>query len=139
MKIHGLIIDPQEDFCNPATGALYVSGAGEDMERLARMLRRIGPKLDDIHVTLDSHHLVDIAHPIWWKDSAGNHPDPFTIISLSDLEAARWTTTQPGMYRRSHEYVASLEANGRYPLCIWPYHCLIGSTGHASCRSYSRR
>jgi nicotinamidase/pyrazinamidase len=131
MKVHGLIIDPQEDFCNPDTGALYVPGAGADMERLATMLRRVAPKLDDIHVTLDSHHFVDIAHPIWWKDSSGNHPDPFTIVTLSDLDAGRWTTTQPGMYRRSREYVATLEKNGRYPLCIWPYHCLIGSTGHA--------
>ena len=131
MKVHGLIIDPQEDFCNPDTGTLYVPGAGADMTRLAGMLRRIGSKLDDIHVTLDSHHYVDIAHPIWWKDSTGRNPDPFTIITLSDLDAGRWTTTQPVMYRRSRDYVEALERNGKYPLCVWPYHCLIGSTGHA--------
>jgi nicotinamidase-related amidase len=28
-------------------------------------------------------------------------------------------------------YVQSLAKNGRYPLCIWPPHTLIGSTGHA--------
>ena len=28
-------------------------------------------------------------------------------------------------------YVAALAHNGRYPLCIWPPHCLIGSAGHA--------
>ena len=131
MKIHGLIIDPQEDFCNPDSGTLYVPGASADMARLAAMLRRIGPKMDDVHVTLDSHHFVDIAHPIWWKDSAGNHPDPFTIITVSDLDAGRWTTHQPGAYRRSREYVETLARNGKYPLCIWPYHCLIGSVGHA--------
>jgi nicotinamidase-related amidase len=27
--------------------------------------------------------------------------------------------------------VSALEAHGRYPLCIWPSHCLIGSRGHA--------
>jgi nicotinamidase/pyrazinamidase len=131
MKVHGLIIDPQEDFCNPTTGALFVPGAERDMARLAAMLRRIKGKIDDIHVTLDSHHYVDIAHPIWWKDSAGNHPAPFTIITIADLDAGKWTTTQPGTYRRSREYVAALEQNGRYPLCVWPYHCLIGSPGHA--------
>jgi nicotinamidase/pyrazinamidase len=47
------------------------------------------------------------------------------------LDAGKWTTTQPGTYRRSREYVAALEQNGRYPLCVWPYHCLIGSPGHA--------
>lgn len=131
MKVHGLIIDPQEDFCNPKTGALYVTGAEADMSRLSAMIRRIRTKIDDIHVTLDSHHTVDIAHPIWWKDSTGKHPDAFTIISKADLDAGRWTTTQPGAYRRSYEYVESLEKHGRYPLCVWPYHCLIGSQGHA--------
>jgi nicotinamidase/pyrazinamidase len=131
MKVHGLIIDPQEDFCNPVTGALFVPGAERDMARLAAMIRRIKNKIDDIHVTLDSHHYVDIAHPIWWKDSAGKHPGPFTIITLADLDAGRWTTTQPGTYRRSREYVEALDKNGRYPLCVWPYHCLIGSPGHA--------
>jgi nicotinamidase/pyrazinamidase len=131
VKLHGLIIDPQEDFCNPRTGTLFVPGADADISRLAAMIRRISSKIDDMHVTLDSHHYVDIAHPIWWKDSAGNHPAPFTIITVGDLDAGKWTTTQPGTYKRSREYVEHLAANGRYPLCIWPYHCLIGSPGHA--------
>jgi nicotinamidase-related amidase len=130
MELHGLIIDPQEDFCNPKTGALFVPGAEKDMARLAALIERIQTKITDLHVTLDSHHLVDIAHPIWWKDSMGKHPNPFTIITLADVESGKWTTTQPGMYRRSREYVEQLEKNGRYPLCIWSPHCLIGSPGH---------
>ena len=62
-KIHMLLIDPQVDFCDPS-GALYVTGADEDMKRLAKMLERIDGKLDDIHVTLDCHYFVDVAHPI---------------------------------------------------------------------------
>ena len=130
MQVQLLIIDPQVDFCDPL-GALSVPGAEADMARLARMVRRLAPKLDSIHVTLDSHHLVDIAHPIFWQDSAGNHPAPFTILSAADVEARHWTTTQPGMYRRALAYVQALAAHGRYPLCIWPPHCLIGSAGHA--------
>jgi nicotinamidase/pyrazinamidase len=125
-----LIIDPQNDFTDPQKGTLYVPGAGADMDRLATMIRRISGKIDDIHCTLDSHRYVDIAHPIFWKDSNGNHPAPFTIISVADVDTGRWTTTQPGMYRRALAYVKSLESNGRYPLCVWPYHCLIGSEGH---------
>lgn len=128
-KVHLVVIDPQVDFCDPS-GALYVSGAERDIERLAQMVERLAPKLDDIHVTLDSHRLIDVAHPIFWKDSAGRHPAPFTIIAAGDVEAGRWTPTLPGLYRRMLEYVRSLEANGRYPLCIWPPHCLIGSPGH---------
>ncbi len=130
MKVEGLIIDPQVDFCDQKSGTLYVSGAEDDTRRLAAMVTRLGKRVDDYHVTLDSHHRVDIAHPIFWKDSAGKHPDPFTIITLADLDSGRWTTTNPGFFRRSHDYVKALEAGGRYPLCIWPYHCLIGSTGH---------
>jgi nicotinamidase/pyrazinamidase len=129
-KVHLVVIDPQVDFCDPA-GALYVSGAEADIRRLAQMVRRIAPKLEDIHVTLDSHRLIDVAHPIFWKDSAGKNPQPFTIITAADVEGGRWVPALPGLYRRMLEYVRTLEANGRYPLCIWPPHCLIGSGGHA--------
>lgn len=128
-KVHLVIIDPQVDFCDPS-GALYVGGAEADIARLAQMVRRLTPKLDDIHVTLDSHRLIDVAHPIFWKSSDGRHPSPFTIITAQDVESGRWSPTLPGLYRRMLEYVRSLEANGRYPLCIWPPHCLIGSPGH---------
>ena len=128
-KVHLVIIDPQVDFCSPQ-GALYVKGAESDIQRLARMVSRLSTKLDDIHVTLDSHRLIDVAHPIFWKDSAGRTPDPFTIITTRDVESGRWTPVLPSMYRRMLDYVKTLEANGRYPLCIWPPHCLIGSPGH---------
>lgn len=129
-KIHLIIIDPQNDFCN-VNGSLFVPGADEDMKRLASMVHRLKDKLADIHVTLDSHRKVDISHPIWWKDSSGSHPAPFTAVSASDLESGRWTTTQPGAYKRSLAYLKALEAGGRYPHVIWPEHCLIGDEGHA--------
>jgi nicotinamidase/pyrazinamidase len=125
-----LIIDPQIDFCDPA-GALYVPGAEHDMGRLAAMVRRLEGELADIHVTLDSHHPIHIAHPIFWKDAKGEHPAPFTTIAASDVADGRWTTSQPGMYRRALEYVRELERNARYQLTVWPPHCLIGSPGHA--------
>lgn len=130
-RIELLIIDPQVDFCDPARGALYVPGAEHDMTRLAAMIRRLKLKLDDIHVTLDSHHFIHIAHPIFWKDSSGNHPPVFTTITRADVEDGVWTPTVPGMYRRALEYARRLEQNGRYELTIWPPHCLIGSPGHA--------
>jgi len=129
MKIHLLVIDPQNDFCDP-NGSLFVPGADEDMKRLAGMVTRLRDKLDDVHVTMDSHRKVDISHPIWWKDSAGNHPAPFTIITTADLADGRWTTTQPSAFRRTIKYLRALEDGKRYPHCIWPEHCLIGSEGH---------
>lgn len=129
-KIHLLVIDPQNDFVDPK-GALSVLGADKDMDRLAVMVDRLEHKLDDIHVTLDSHHTVHIAHPIFWKDSKGNHPNPFTIITAKDVEDGVWTTYMPSHYKRALEYLRALEAGGRYPHCIWPPHCCIGSNGHA--------
>lgn len=129
MKIELLIIDPQNDFCN-SKGALFVPGATEDMERLANLLNRLRDKISDIHVTLDSHRFVDIAHPIFWVDSNGEHPDPFTIISADDVESGKWSTTNPAYRKRGLDYVKTLATNNRYLLCIWPPHCLIGTWGH---------
>jgi len=138
-RIELLIIDPQNDFCVEKVqsngnllhqGALYVGGAEDDMARVAAMIDRIGHKLYDIHVTLDSHRLVDISHPIFWEDSNGNAPAPFTIITYADVQNGVWKARNPGYQAKATAYVKTLEENARYPLCIWPPHCLIGSWGH---------
>ncbi len=130
-RIAVLIIDPQIDFCDPDIGALYVPNAEHDMRRLAAMIRRLQDKVDAIHVTLDSHHFIHIAHPIFWKDLQGEHPQPFTRITLPEVEDGKWTTMQPGLSEHALGYVRELAQNGRYDLTIWPPHCLIGSPGHA--------
>ncbi len=130
MKVHLLLIDPQYDFCNPQ-GNLSVPGADKDMERVAAMINRLGGKLDDIHVTLDQHHLVDVAHPTMWKDSSGNSPAPFTIITSQAIRDGIYIPRVPSLMGRMVDYTDALEASGRYPLCIWPPHCLIGSPGAA--------
>lgn len=129
MRIELLVIDPQNDFCDP-NGSLFVPGAEDDMKRLAAMIVRLKDKLDDIHVTLDSHHYVDIAHPIFWINSHSQHPDPFTIITADEVKNGLWRTTYQSFQARAIDYVNTLETNKRYPLCIWPYHCLIGSWGY---------
>ena len=154
MNVHLLTIDPQNDFCfakNPVLakvmkqngadpvltkfvedgGSLFVAGADEDMKRLAAMINRVGSKINDIHVTLDSHRTVDIAHPIFHKNSSGKHPDIFTIITDQDYENGTWQSTNPAFGSRTLEYARALKNNGRYPLCIWPEHCIIGTIGHA--------
>lgn len=129
MDLRLLIIDPQNDFCDPG-GALSVPGADEDMKRLAAMIRRLKDRIDDIHVTLDTHHYVDVAHPVFWVDSDGRNPAPFTIITREDVEKGRWQTANPGLQKRAKDYVASLQENDRYALVVWPCHCLIGSWGY---------
>lgn len=46
-----LIADPRSDFYDPERGA---PGADADMRRLAGLIRRLGNRIDTIHVTLDS-------------------------------------------------------------------------------------
>lgn len=128
-NVHLVIIDPQVDFCH-RDGALCVPGAEGDIDRLARLIRRMKHTLADVHVTLDAHHPVDIAHPAWFVDSDGNHPAPFTRITAADLADGVWTTTRPGAYPRTLEYLRALEGGGRYPHTVWPPHCLIGTEGH---------
>jgi nicotinamidase-related amidase len=99
------------------------------MKRLARMVERLEGQIDDIHITQDSHKMLDISHPMWWKDGSGAHPAPLTIITAADVNAGRWTTSQPWMIKRSLAYLTALEAGGRYPHVVWPYHCLIGDEG----------
>jgi len=129
-KTHLLIIDPQNDFCDPK-GSLSVQGAEDDMNRLADFIRSKGDKIGKISVTLDSHRLYDVAHPLFWIDSSGKQPDPFTIITKDDVENGVWTTKVPSKQKDMLDYVTALETNQRYPLLIWPPHCLIGSWGYS--------
>jgi nicotinamidase/pyrazinamidase len=144
-KIHLLAIDPQNDFCdipvesqpfNPMalferiTPALPVPGAHDDMLRLAALIDRLGSKLYDIHVTMDSHNPIDIAHPTWWRNAKGDAPAPFTLISAADVRNGVWCARNPLAQAYSLKYVESLEANARYVLVIWPEHCLIGTWGN---------
>lgn len=129
-KVKLFIIDPQVDFCEPTTGRLYVSGGEKDTSRLAKMISNNLDAISDINMTLDSHNILHIAHPIWWVDKKGNHPNPFSLISEDDVMAGTWRSYNPGFQNRSLEYVKTLKKNGRYLLCVWPYHCIIGTPGH---------
>lgn len=136
MKKHALlIIDPQNDFCNPGTsngknrGSLYVNGAENDMQRLADWIRKHKQELDFIGVTIDSHQPNDISHPNFWMDKNGNFPSPFTEIKSKDVEAGIWTPRFDP--QKSLKYLKALEAQGEYPHFIWPVHCVIGSEGAA--------
>ncbi|PIY09132.1 MAG: nicotinamidase [Flexibacter sp. CG_4_10_14_3_um_filter_32_15] len=123
-----LIIDAQYDFCNPA-GALYVQNAENDIKRLSDFITKNAKSLDHICVTLDNHPVNDISHPSFWRDSTGNEPNPFTQITLKEVEEGKWT---PNFFpKASKEYLKNLEAQGEFPHFIWTTHCLIGSKGAA--------
>ena len=139
-----LIIDPQNDFCDvpasyrpvdPLTGApiapaLPVAGAHADMQRTAEFIRASGSRLDDITITLDSHHHVDIAHPTFWRQADGGPVGPFTTITAAQVRAGAFQPRDPAALPRTLAYLDELESRGRYTLMVWPVHCEIGTWGH---------
>lgn len=143
-NLHLLIIDPQNDFCDlPAsyvptspTGAaqpspaLPVTGAHQDMLRVAQLIDQGATGLSGVSITLDSHHRLDIAHPTFWMDGTGGVVPPFTQISADDVRAERFLPRNKQALPRALAYLDALESTGRYRLMIWPVHCEIGSWGH---------
>ena len=67
MRVEGLIIDPQVDFCSPQ-GRLFVPGAAEDMQRLAAMVRAYNAARG-------------------WDDGGGVPPELARELGLADLRA----------------------------------------------------
>ena len=124
-RIALLIIDAQNDFCSPK-GSLFVEGAVEDNERLSKWIIENKEEIDFIGCTLDSHQLIDIAHPRFWFDKKGNNPSPFTVISVSDVENGIWNSIRP---KEAIEYLKRLDDDGKFPHVIWPEHCITGTWG----------
>jgi len=129
MRIELLLIDPQNDFCDPKRN-LYVPGADKDMKRLSDMIIRLDKKIHGIHITLDSHHKNDLAHPSFWINSEGKHPDPMiTNITEDDLKNGIWKPVNPALFNRMFDYVKELKSSNRYDLTVWVPHCIINTPG----------
>ena len=132
LNVQLLVIDPQNDFMDSPGSTLPVPGANADMTRLAGLVGRVGSKLADIHVTLDSHRVIDVSHRGMWRDQDGNMPNPFTLIFAKDIESGVWTPRNPKLRGRMLAYTSTLEKTpGNYAHLIWPDHCLIGTPGAA--------
>lgn len=120
-------IDVQNDFIEG--GSLGVPGSKKDIENILNFIYRNMEKITDIMVSLDTHEPVQIFHPAWWVDEVGNHPEPYTIISAEEVKAGKWRAIH--YQEESLDYVVNLEKQGKKQLCIWPYHCIEGTFGHA--------
>src|SRR5690606_18859227 len=76
-------------------------------------------------------------------DAAGNHPAPYTQVSLADIEGGKWrvdpkaayATGNPAGYAalQAHllHYARKLTEGGKYTLTIWPFHAMLGEVSHA--------
>lgn len=118
------------------------TGAVDDNVRLVEFIYRNLGVITELAVTLDTHTAIEIFHPVFWVNVAGEHPSPaLTTISLSDIEQGVWInpavaysiTNGDYLALQNHalHYVNCLSHHGKYPLTVWPYHAMLGGIGHA--------
>lgn len=120
-----LAIDVQKDFME--NGALGVPGSNKDVHRMTKFIYDNMENITDIAVSIDTHTPHQIFHPCWWVDANGNNPEPYTLITLEDLQNGKWRAVS--RHDESVDYVRHLGEGGKKTLCIWPYHCIQGTIG----------
>ncbi|MBV5261860.1 isochorismatase [Synechococcus moorigangaii CMS01] len=140
-----LLIDVQNTFCLPSfelfVGGQSGLGAVEDNQRLCAFIYRNLGLITEIVATLDTHTAMQIFHPVFWVNGAGEHPQPAQNIDLADVEAGIWRVnpaiafslgkSAADLQQYAYHYTVQLSQAGKYPLTIWPYHGMLGGIGHA--------
>jgi len=142
-----LIIDAQNTFCIPEfelfVGGRSGSGAVDDNLRLCEFIYRNLNAITTIAPTMDTHTAMQIFHPIFWINDAGENPIPAaTLITLEDVQQGIWKVNPAvadsiaggnyaALQKHCLHYVQKLSDNGKFPLTIWPYHSMLGGIGHA--------
>jgi len=122
MRLEFLIIDPQNDFLCDTRG-----------RRCRCQARRRMPAVGGVAGSPRRPHrrpftspsiptkLVDISHPIFWRDEKANRRRPSSQITVADVGKAVWAAVQAGHQPRALDYVRGLGAtNGRYNPDLWP-------------------
>ena len=140
-----MLIDVQNTFCIPGF-ELYVggrtgNGAVDDNRRLGNFIYRNLPSITQICPSMDTHQAMQIFHSIFLVSDTGEHPDPYTLVSLEDIEKGVWRFNEKlaesleidERFGQDHlvHYARQLKAGGKYDLTIWPYHAMLGGIGHA--------
>jgi nicotinamidase-related amidase len=147
LRVCLLAIDVQNTFCIPDfelfVGGRSGTGAVEDNDRLCEFLYRNLGLITEIAPTLDTHTAMQIFHPIFWVNDAGEHPTPAaTMITLDNVQNGDWRVNPAIAHSLKHgdyealqnhalHYTKQLTQDGKYPLTVWPYHSMLGGIGHA--------
>ena len=157
-----LIIDPQNDFTDiPFTdginiqtqGALSVPNAYKDYGHLVHLLSHIGDKIDEIHVSLDTHTEQHIGHPKFWKQENGEDiPGTIFILNINDevitgtnilisanvepnVKKINVVPKEEELLQYAKDYIRWFNSNenthAQRPF-IWFQHCIEGTGGHLS-------
>ena len=142
-----LAIDVQNTFCIPDfelfVGGQSGMGAVDDSKRLCEFIYRNLGVITQIIPTMDTHTAMQIFHPIFWVNAAGEHPVPAaTMISFEDVQQGVWRVNPAiapslsngnlkALHSHALHYTKKLTDAGKYPLTVWPYHSMLGGIGHA--------
>ncbi len=146
VRICLIAVDCQNTFCIPDF-ELFVAGrsgmgAVKDNVRLCEFIYRNLGVITEIASTMDTHTAMQIFHPVFWINDAGQHPTGAqTIISLEDVKKGVWKVNPDvahsiadgngrSLQRHVLHYVQKLTDGGKYPLMVWPYHSMLGGIGH---------
>ncbi|UCF20181.1 MAG: isochorismatase [Gemmatimonadota bacterium] len=141
------LVDCQNTFCLPEY-ELFVAGrsgrgAIDDNVRLCQFIYRNLASISLITLTMDTHTALQIFHPAFWVNEAGEHPvGGRTVITSADVESGAWRVNPEVAWsvargdsdyleRHALHYVRTLTEGGKYPLLVWPYHAMLGGIGHA--------
>jgi nicotinamidase-related amidase len=136
-KIAVILVDYQHDFVNPS-GALYVPGSQEDIERFLIWFYKNADRITSIYASMDTHLPYHIFYDAWWKNPrTGEHPHPFTEITEEDVMKEIWVPSFQSELDWSLHYVRLLKQQAKKNLMIWPYHTLEGTLGHMLCAPIS--
>ena len=144
-RISLLLVDVQNTFCIPNfelfVGGASGTGAIDDNRRLCEFIYGNLGAITEICPTMDTHQAMQIFHSIFLVNNKGEHPEPYTLITLEDIEQGVWQfnheissslnidATYGQEYLR--HYTRQLKKGGKYDLTIWPYHAMLGGIGHA--------
>jgi nicotinamidase-related amidase len=144
-KVALLLVDVQNTFCLPEF-ELFVAGrsgtgAVDDNRRLCEFIYRNLGSITRVLPTMDTHQAIQIFHSIFLINERGEHPEPYTLISVEDVEQGRWRVNPAAAaalglqeeYAQEYllHYARQLERTGKYRLTVWPYHAMLGGIGHA--------
>ncbi|OKH29127.1 isochorismatase [Chroogloeocystis siderophila] len=146
IRVGLLLIDVQNTFCIPGfelfVGGRSGTGAVEDNARLCEFIYRNLGGISAIAATMDTHTAMQIFHPVFWINEAGDHPAPATLITPEEVAEGIWKVNPavaPSisdgdarlLQNHALHYVNQLTQHGKYPLTVWPYHAMLGGISHA--------
>lgn len=127
-KVAVVLVDYQHDFVDPL-GTLYVPGSPQDIARFLTWFYANAHGITTIYASLDTHIPFQIFYSSWWiNPQAGEHPQPFTVITGQDVDNRAWLPQLEPEW--SLHYVHELQEKARKDLMIWPYHTMEGTLGH---------